>query len=128
MLEIGNHLVKTYSVHSNQTAAALKSGSLDVLATPVLIAFMEECCFECVEPFLSESETTVGTALNVTHESPTPVGNAVKVQCFLRAIEGKHLFFSVEASDKDGIISRGTHERHIVNALRFQQKCDRKKA
>ena len=127
MIEIGmNHRI-TRTVEAGYTAASLKSGLLEVLATPIMIAWMEECCMDCVQPRLEEGQSTVGTLLNVTHEAPTPVGNTVTVNCFLRQVDGRRLVFAVEASDKDGIIGRGSHERFIVDSAKFQAKCDKKK-
>lgn len=127
MIEIGmNHRI-TRTVEAGYTAASLKSGLLEVLATPIMIAWMEECCMDCVQSRLEEGQSTVGTLLNVTHEAPTPVGNTVTVNCFLRQVDGRRLVFAVEASDKDGIIGRGGHERFIVDSAKFQAKCDKKK-
>ena len=128
MVEIGmNHKIQR-TVLPGYTAASLKSGLLEVLATPIMIAWMEECCMDCVQPQLEEGFGTVGTLLNVTHESPTPVGGEVTVSCFLRQVDGRRLVFAVEASDKGGIIGRGSHERFIVSGAKFQEKCDKKKA
>ena len=81
---------------------------------------------ECVQPKLEEGFGTVGTLVNVTHEAPTPVGGEVTISCFLRQVDGPRLGFAVEASDKGGIIGRGTHERFIINKARFQAKVDSK--
>jgi predicted thioesterase len=128
MLEIGMTNKTLRTVVPEFTAAALKSGLLEVLATPIMIAWMEECCMECVQPQLDEGFGTVGTLVNVTHEAPTPVGGEVTISCFLRQVDGRRLVFAVEASDKGGIIGRGTHERFIVDGQKFQAKCDKKKA
>ena len=127
MLEIGMTNKTLRTVVPEFTAAALKSGLLEVLATPIMIAWMEECCMECVQPQLDEGFGTVGTLVNVTHEAPTPVGGEVTISCFLRQVDGRRLVFAVEASDKGGIIGRGTHERFIVDGAKFQAKCDKKK-
>ena len=127
MLEIGMTNKTLRTVVPEFTAAALKSGLLEVLATPIMIAWMEECCMECVQPQLDEGFGTVGTLVNVTHEAPTPVGGEVTISCFLRQVDGRRLVFAVEASDKGGIIGRGSHERFIVDSVKFQAKCDKKK-
>ena len=127
MLEIGMTNKTLRTVVPEFTAAALKSGLLEVLATPIMIAWMEECCMECVQPQLDEGFGTVGTLVNVTHEAPTPVGGEVTISCFLRQVDGRRLVFAVEASDKGGIIGRGTHERFIEDGQKFQAKCDKKK-
>ena len=59
--------------------------------------------------------------------SPTPVGGEVTISCFLRQVDGRRLVFAVEASDKGGIIGRGSHERFVVDGAKFQAKCDKKK-
>ncbi|MBR5390152.1 MAG: thioesterase family protein [Clostridia bacterium] len=128
MLNIGLTYTLTHTVLPENTARSLKSGALDVLATPVMIAWMEECCLVCVQPQLEDGKTTVGTAVNVTHEAPTPVNGQVTTACFLRNIDGRRLTFAVEATDGSGIIGRGSHERFIVDARRFQEKCDAKEA
>ena len=127
MLEIGMNHKTLRTVEPQYTAASMKSGLLEVLATPIMIAWMEECCMECVQPQLDEGFGTVGTLVNVTHEAPTPVGGEVTISCFLRQVDGRRLVFAVEASDKGGIIGRGTHERFIVDGQKFQAKCDKKK-
>ena len=127
MIEIGMNHRTVRTVEPAYTAATLKSGLLEVLATPIMIAWMEECCMECVQSQLEEGFGTVGTLVNVTHEAPTPVNGEVTINCFLRQVDGRRLVFAVEASDKGGIIGRGSHERFIVNGAKFQEKCDKKK-
>ncbi|MBR5536667.1 MAG: thioesterase family protein [Clostridia bacterium] len=127
MLEIGMNHKTLRTVLPQYTAASMKSGLLEVLATPIMIAWMEECCMECVQSQLDEGFGTVGTLVNVTHEAPTPVNGEVTISCFLRQVDGRRLVFAVEASDKGGIIGRGSHERFIVNGRKFQEKCDKKK-
>lgn len=117
----------TAVVTSETTAKAVKSGTLEVLATPVLCAWMEQCCTECIQPALEEGETTVGTHIDLSHEAPTPLGGEVRIECFLRAMEGRKLTFAFTATDENGIIGRGTHQRFLVDAQRFQEKCDRKR-
>ncbi len=126
-LEIGLSHTLTRTVTEAVTANAMRSGTLDVLATPALSAWMEECCMECVMDALNEGETTVGIQVELSHEAPTPVGGEVRVECFLRAVEGRKLTFAFTAFDKGGIIGRGSHQRFIVDAARFQAKCDSKK-
>lgn len=127
MIEIGMKHQMERRVLPAYTASSMKSGTLEVLATPIMIAWMEECCLDCVRPRLEEGHSTVGTLVNVTHEAPTPVDGTVTVSCFLRQVDGRRLVFAVEASDSAGIIGRGTHERFIVDSARFQAKCDKKK-
>ena len=110
-------------VDPSMTATNMKSGCLDVFATPVMIAFMENVCLECVQPVLDEGMTTVGTAVNVQHFAPTPVGMQVRFECTLREIDRRRLVFDVKAFDEVSLIGEGTHERFIVEGQKFVEKC-----
>lgn len=127
MIEIGMKHQTVRTVLPAYTASSMKSGTLEVLATPIMIAWMEECCLDCVQPRLEEGQSTVGTRVEITHEAPTPVDGTVTISCFLRQVDDRRLVFAVEASDSAGIIGRGTHERFIVDSAKFQAKCDKKK-
>ncbi len=113
-------------VTEKDTAEALKSGTLKVLATPAMIAFIEETAWKSVAPELEEGCATVGTSLNVKHMSATPVGMKVFCQTRLVEIEGRRLMFHVEVSDEKGKVGGGTHERFIVQSDKFQKKADDK--
>ena len=113
----------TVTVEPSMTAACMKSGCLDVFATPVLIAFMENVCLECVQSSLDEGMTTVGTAVSVKHLAPTPVGMKVRFECTLREIDRRRLVFDVQAFDEVSLIGEGRHERFIVDGRKFTEKC-----
>ena len=113
----------TNKVEPSMTAASMKSGALDVLATPILIAFMENVCLECVKGTLDEGQSTVGTAVNIKHLAPTPVGMDVRYECTLVEVDRKRLVFEVKAYDEQSLVGEGTHERFIVNSQTFTEKC-----
>lgn len=114
-------------VTEHMTARVMGSGTLDVFATPSMIALIEETAWRSVEPHLESGMATVGTLLNVAHVAPTPVGMTVKCETELTEVDGRRLVFSVTVSDECGEIGRGTHERFIINEERFQKKADIKK-
>ncbi|MBQ7629212.1 MAG: thioesterase family protein [Selenomonadaceae bacterium] len=109
-------------VTENDTALAMKSGSLKVLATPKIICLVEEAAATLAEKFLPAEYTSVGTNLNVNHTAPSPIGAKVHVEVELIAVDGRKLIFNVAASDNVGKIFNGTHERFIVNREKFQAK------
>ncbi len=109
------------------TARVMGSGTLDVFATPSMIALIEETAWRSVAPQLESGMATVGTLLNVAHVAPTPVGMTVKCETELTEVDGRRLVFSVKVSDECGEIGRGTHERFIINEEKFQKKADAKK-
>ena len=112
------------TVTKDQLASSVGSGALDVFGTPFLILLMEEACFYCVRDKVEKGQSTVGTKLDVTHDSPTPIGAKVYCDCELTAIEGRKLVFKVEAYDEFGVIGKGIHERFIVDNERFLKKVN----
>lgn len=120
-----NRVEKT--VPKEQLASSVGSGALDVFGTPFMVLLMEEACFYCVRDEVGEGSSTVGTHLDISHDSPTPMGCRVYCDCELTEIDGRKLVFSVEAYDEFGLIGKGTHERYIVDNERFLKKVSDKK-
>lgn len=95
----------------------------EVLATGYLVGLLEWACIECVKPHLDwPREQSLGTMINVTHLAATPPGLTVVVDVVLERIEGRRLAFSVTAHDGMDTISRGTHERYVIDAERFNTR------
>ena len=113
---------KEIVVTTEKTAKVVGSGLLDVFATPAMIALMEETASMSVAEALDEGATTVGTLVNVSHVSATPVGAPVWCETELSEIEGRKLTFSVKAYDNAGLIGEGTHERFIVFSEKFMAR------
>ena len=126
MLEAGIKGTKEIMVTSENTAKTMGSGTLDVFATPAMIALMENTAYESVASELEEGSGTVGTALNVKHVAATPVGMKVTCETELIKVDGRALTFSVKAFDEKGLIGEGEHERFIVVNEKFQAKADAK--
>ena len=110
-------------VEREDTAKEVGSGDLLVYATPCMVALMEGAACEAIAEALSDSQTTVGTALNIEHISATPVGLDVRAEAEVTAVEGKVITFRVAAYDEIGEIGRGTHTRVIVNSQKFLEKA-----
>lgn len=127
MLKIGLKSEYKRKVTAGDTAVSAGSGDLEVLATPVMVAFMEHAAKECVQGELDEGDTTVGTSLNLKHLSATPVGADVTAEAELTEIDRKRLVFTVRAYDGDGLIGEGVHQRFIVNSRKFMEKAAVKK-
>ena len=105
------------------TAKEVGSGSLLVYATPCMVALMEGAACEAIQDALSDSQTTVGTELNIQHISATPVGLEVRAEAEVIAVEGKVITFEVKAFDEAGEIGKGIHKRVIVNTQKFLEKA-----
>jgi predicted thioesterase len=106
-------------VEREDTAKEVGSGDLLVYATPCMVALMEGAACEAIAEALKDTETTVGTALNIAHISATPVGLEVRAEAVVTAVEGKVITFEVKAFDEAGEIGHGTHKRVIVNSQKF---------
>ena len=113
-------------VSDSNTAQAACSGALPVFGTPFMCALMEEAAWKSIAPYLEPGQSTVGTRLNVSHDSATPVGMRVWAESEVAAVDGKRLVLTVAAFDERGPIGRGTHERFIVTDERFLAKCAKK--
>lgn len=122
MLEAGKVFELKTQVTENDTAKVFGSGELEVLATPKMIALMEESSYKCVADGLDAGASTVGTYLDVKHLAATPVGMKVKVESTLTEVDGRRLVFSVKAYDESGLIGEGKHERFIVFSEKFVAK------
>ena len=122
MVSAGQTATATITSTKTKNSHDRKSGSLDVFATPAMCALMEEAAQAAVQPYLEEGEGTVGIALSITHEAPTPLGATVTAKAIVSAVEGRKITFDIEASDGIGIIGRGTHERFVINNEKFMAK------
>ena len=122
-METGLSFTSSLKVEKQHTALEMGSGDLEVLATPTMVALMENAAMKAVANDLSEEETTVGGVMNTTHIKPSAIGEEVSATAVLVEVEGKKLTFSVEAKDSKGnVIGQGTHIRFIVNRERFLSK------
>ena len=94
-----------------------------VLATGFLVGLMEWACLEALRPHLDwPREQTLRTHVNFSHTAPTPSGFTVTVNVKLEKIEGRRLTFSLNAHDGVDNISVGTHERMVIDAVKFKRK------
>jgi predicted thioesterase len=110
---------KEIVVTADKTAIAFGSGTVEVFATPAMIALMEQTAMESVAQFLAEGFVTVGTEVSVKHFKPTLPGKVVTCISKLIHSEDKKLVFEVAASDPHGLIGKGIHTRYIVDKQEF---------
>ena len=122
MLEIGLTHTSNLVVADGNTAIALGSGDMPVLATPAMMALMENAAMLAVASELEDGETTVGGHIESSHLRPTPVGVEVTATATLEKIDGRKLYFKIVASQGETIIGEGTHLRFIVNREKFLSK------
>ena len=109
-------------VSQDDTAIALKSGNVPVLATPRVVALVEEAAVLALAGQLEEGYSTVGVRVQIEHISPTPVGGIVNAEANLEKVEGRRLIFHVSARDKRGLVAAGKVTRVLVDVDRFLEK------
>ena len=126
MVEIGTSGRKTVKVTAQNTALALGSGTLEVFATPAMIALIEATASESVASQLDEGSSTVGTHLDVAHSAATPIGMEVTCETELVEVDRRRLVFSVKVYDSAGEVGSGTHERFVVDNAKFMSKAQAK--
>jgi fluoroacetyl-CoA thioesterase len=113
-------------VREEDTAQHLGSGNVAVLATPRMIAIMENASVKAVDHLLPPGQATVGSEVRVRHLAATPQGMEVTVRSELVEVEGRRLTFKVEAFDEREKIGEGTHIRFIIDLDRFRERIEAK--
>lgn len=122
-LEIGQKFTREMLVTEQNVVSALSDTiKFDVLATPYLVALMEDACNSNLMPQLDEGYVSVGFHVDIYHTGATPIGMKVWVDSEITEIDGRKITFSVAARDENGDVGFGTHERFIVNLERFAKK------
>ena len=118
-IEVGLRGEASLVVGEADTARAMRSGTVDVLATPRLIALCEEATCAALAGRLPAGHTTVGMRVQVDHLQPTAVGSRVDAEATLEQVEGRRLTFTVSASDTRGLVAAGRVTRVLVEVERF---------
>ena len=113
----------TLDVTERDTATALGSGDVDVLATPRVVAVAEAATVKAVHDSLSPGTTTVGYRVQLDHLAPTTPGNTVQAEATLEAVEGRRLIFRVSVTDDRGLVAAGRITRVTVERDRFMKKA-----
>ncbi|SRR5258706_3055516 len=97
-----------------------------VLATPVMIMVMENAALNAMKPYLESGETALGTRVDVRHISATPAGRRVTGEAEVTNIDGRHVEFTIQATEGAEVIGLGTHERVIIDLAKFSQQLKSK--
>lgn len=109
-------------VRADDTAIALRSGDVPVLATPRLIALCEQAAVLAVDGHIPEGHTTVAMRVQLDHLAPSGIGCRVSAEARLDKIEGRRVTFSVSASDARGLVAAGKVTRVVVDIEKFMEK------
>lgn len=121
-LETGLTHTSTLKVEEQHLAVNVGSGDLRVLATPMMMALMENAAMLAVAPALEPGQSTVGIHISSSHLKPTGLGHIVSATAELVKVDGRKLSFRITASDEAGVIGQGEHDRFIVAREKFMSK------
>lgn len=121
-MQIGLEYTAILNVEQRHLAVNVGSGDLEVLATPAMIALMENASMMAVKDVLEEEQTTVGGYISSSHLKPTSLGATIKATAKLVAVEGRKLTFKITAEDDGGTIGEGEHIRFVVDTRKFMSK------
>ena len=122
MITIGIKHAGELTVTESVTARVVGSGDLPVLATPIMMALMENAAMLAVSEELPEGCTTVGGFIESTHLKPSKVGDKVRVIAEVVKVEGKKIEFKVAAYSGDTLLGEGSHIRYIVEREKFMSR------
>lgn len=125
-IKTGMSLEHTYQVEENHLARHIGSGSVRVLATPWMIAFMERVSHQLIVDHLPEAYSSVGYIVDIQHIAPSPLGSTVKVKAEVIEVVGIKVSFSVSAWDEQEQIGSGRHVRVIIQPERFLKRVTSK--
>lgn len=124
MIEAGLRHTSELTVTEAVTAIEVGSGDMPVLATPMMMALMENAAMLAVRNHLSEGCTTVGGHIESSHLRPSRIGDVVTAVAEVTRVEGKKIFFKVTAYCGEDLLGEGTHLRFIVDRKRFLEKLN----
>lgn len=119
MITEGLTHTSTLIVTAQDTALYQGSGDMEVLATPRMMALMENAAMLAVKDELPEGSTTVGGHIESSHLRPSKIGTEITATATVTKVEGKKIYFDIKAQMNDVIIGEGTHLRFIVDREKF---------
>ena len=122
-LEPGLRAALRYTVTEADTAAALGSGEVPVLATPRVLALAKRATVAAVAGALDAGATTVGVRVQLEHLAPSPVGADMEVEAVLEWVDGRRLQFAVRVGDGDRLVASGRVTRVVVDTAAFLRQA-----
>ncbi len=122
MIEIGLKHTSELTVTESVTASKMGSGDMPVLATPAMMALMENAAMLAVASELTEGCTTVGGHIASSHLRPSKIGDKVSAVAEVTRVDGRKIEFKIAAYSGDTLIGEGTHLRFVVDREKFISK------
>lgn len=121
-IKIGLKHTSEMTVTDSLTALSMGSGDMTVLATPAMLALMENAAMLAIAGALPEGYTSVGGHIESSHLRPSKIGDKIAAIAEVTKVEGKKIEFKVTACSGDSLLGEGTHLRFVVDKKRFMSK------
>ncbi len=125
-VDIGRTYKSQTRVEEWMTAEKAGNKGVDVLSTPMLLQLIEEAAVHCLAPVIAADEVSLGSAVELTHLAPTPVGFIVRTEVEVIGVDGRRINFAVAAFDEREKVAEGTHERYIMDRSKFLSNLEEK--
>ncbi|MCH8029619.1 MAG: thioesterase family protein [Candidatus Dadabacteria bacterium] len=125
-LEPGIFIEKKILTTPEMAASRFHKSSPRVLSSPTLLTFLQTTCADALEPFLDENEMAVTVKIEMSHLASTPIGMTVTIRAEILRIDGRRIYFRVEALDDMEKIAEGFNDMFIIDEDRFERGLKRK--
>ena len=116
----------SHRVTPDTFASRWANPGIEVLATPVVVGWLEDAAIRALQPHLEPGQGSVGTMVSMKHLAATPAGMTVRATATVKAVDGRRILFAVEAHDEKEKIAEGEHERVIVTMAKFLERVAQK--
>ncbi|MDR2909130.1 MAG: hypothetical protein LBU86_04535 [Oscillospiraceae bacterium] len=113
-------------VTERNTAKAVGSGTLDVFATPMMVALMEKAACAVLSDALGAGQTSVGVSIHADHTAASPLGMKISATATVVSVRGRNITFEVSARDEAGEIGKGSHIRMVVDEEALLNKAKKR--
>lgn len=125
-LEPGMFIEKKIKTTPEMAASRFHKSSPRVLSSPTLLTFLQTTCADALAPFLDENEMAVTIKIEISHLASTPIGMTVTIRAEILRIDGRRIYFRVEATDDMEMIAQGFNDMFIIDEDRFERGIERK--
>lgn len=122
ILHSGMQTRQSFLVQEDDSASHVGSGSLRLLATPRMIAYIEQTARLFVDGMLPEGYTSVGIRIDLRHLAATPVGGTLEILCEVIDVDNSKVDFHVQVHDNSELVGEGTHQRAVIEIDRFMRR------
>lgn len=125
-LDVGRTYSRQSRVDEWMTAEKAGNKGVDVLSTPMLVQLIEDAAIACVAPTLDENQVTLATHIDLEHRRPVPVGFILRTEVEVVLVDGPRISFAVQVFDEQESVAEGTHERYVMDRIKFRAKLEEK--